>query len=93
MTTPSRSKSSATTSDAAAVIRSFFESACTSAYSARTDAASPEKCATVYAAPWRDEASFARTNSRQPGTCSTVNPWSRIGPLNSYLRNRLMYRS
>jgi hypothetical protein len=46
-----------------------------------------------YAAVWADEASFARKKAMQPGTCSTLNPCSRSGPLNSYFRNRLMYRS
>ncbi len=40
-----------------------------------------------------DEASFARRKARQPGTCATLNPWSRSGPLKSYLRNKARYRS
>ena len=44
-------------------------------------------------AVWSDEASFARRKAMQPGTCATLSPWSRSGPLKSYLRNKARYRS
>ena len=53
----------------------------------------PRETPAGQAGVWSDEASFARRNAMQPGTWATLNPWSRSGPLKSYLRNRARYRS
>jgi hypothetical protein len=55
-------------------------------------------CVVPYAGPaWRfpevRRASFARRKATQPGTCASLNPWSRSGPWNPQERNPRRYRS